>query len=133
MWLGNITLPKHRGGGVIKSPILLVWFFAVSCVDAVLTNTFQQSILQITKSNVKPLNENDCVQHYPTSTVTDLLMNLENNPNHRIEKISSPPLSPPVTRDASGDLVYSDSLFYKTMYEIEVWIKYNNNSKVSSI
>ena len=32
---------------------------------------------QITKLNVKLLNEVDCVQHYPTSTVTDLLINSE--------------------------------------------------------
>ena len=44
-------------------------------------------ILQITKLNVKLLNESDCVQHYPTSTVTDLLMNLEYNTINRREHI----------------------------------------------
>ena len=38
---------------------------------------------QVTKLNIKCLNEVDCVQHYPTSTVTDLLMNSEQLPEIR--------------------------------------------------
>ena len=93
---------------------------------------------------MKPLIESDCVQHYPTSTVTDLLMNLENKqgsgntstscnapPKSTTTTTLTPPMSPPA-KDPSGDLVDLDSLFYKTMYELEVWIKYNSN-KVSTI
>ena len=87
---------------------------------------------------MKPLIESDCVQHYPTSTVTDLLMNLENKQGNTLGNALgnapkcttlTPPMSPPA-KDPSGDLVDLDSLFYKTMYELEVWIKYNSN-KVS--
>ena len=83
---------------------------------------------------MKPLIESDCVQHYPTSTVTDLLMNLENKQGNTSciapkSTTLTPPMSPPA-KDPSGDLVDLDSLFYKTMYELEVWIKYNSN-KVS--
>ena len=93
---------------------------------------------------MKPLIESDCVQHYPTSTVTDLLMNLENKQGGNTTSCNAPikssatttttltpPMSPPA-KDPSGDLVDLDSLFYKTMYELEVWIKYNSN-KVSTI
>ena len=87
---------------------------------------------------MKPLIESDCVQHYPTSTVTDLLMNLENKqtscnapPKSTTTTTLTPPMSPPA-KDPSGDLVDLDSLFYKTMYELEVWIKYNSN-KVSTM
>ena len=84
---------------------------------------------------MKPLIESDCVQHYPTSTVTDLLMNLENKQGNTCNAPKStltPPMSPPA-KDPSGDLVDLDSLFYKTMYELEVWIKYNSNKVSISI
>ena len=85
------------------------------------------TFLQVAKFNVKSLSENDCVQHYPTSTVTDLLTNFEKSSTEcsQIRKDNSPPLSPP-TRDPNGELVDTESLFYKTMYEIEVWIKYSS-------
>ena len=70
-------------------------------------------ILQITKLNVKLLNESDCVQHYPTSTVTDLLMNLESS--HKCDLLNA-------TVDAED--IDPKSLYYGAIYEVEAWLKY---------
>ena len=74
----------------------------------------------MTKLNVKLLNETDCVQHYPTSTVTDLLMNWESSGNRETE--ASVPQYP---KDSTGDFVDPKSLYYGAIYEVEVWLKYN--------
>lgn len=94
--------------------------------------------LKITKLNVKCLNESDCVQHYPTSTVTDLLINWESQKsssrkgsNAESNQTSSPTASIEVAsssaspRDSTGDLVDPKSLYYGAIYEVEVWLKYN--------
>ena len=74
---------------------------------------------QITKLNVKLLNEVDCVQHYPTSTVTDLLINSEqvaskSGNSNRI--ITEGQKTEP--RDSTGDLVDPKSLYYGALYEV---------------
>ena len=71
-------------------------------------------ILQITKLNVKLLNESDCVQHYPTSTVTDLLMNLESS--HKCDLLNQ------IAVDAED--IDPKSLYYGAIYEVEAWLKY---------
>jgi len=86
---------------------------------------YNQPDLKITKLNVKLLNEVDCVQHYPTSTVTDLLINSEqvaskSGNSNRI--ITEGQKTEP--RDSTGDLVDPKSLYYGALYEVEVWLKY---------
>ena len=65
------------------------------------------------------LNEVDCVQHYPTSTVTDLLINSEqvaskSGNSNRI--ITEGQKTEP--RDSTGDLVDPKSLYYGALYEV---------------
>ena len=72
--------------------------------------------LQITKLNVKLLNESDCVQHYPTSTVTDLLMNLESS--QKSDHLNQ------LTVDVEENYIDPKSLYYGAIYEVEVWLKY---------
>ena len=61
------------------------------------------------------------MQHYPTSTVTDLLINWESSSGST--NVSSPSSQQP--RDTTGDFVDPKSLYYGAIYEVEVWIKYN--------
>ena len=95
-------------------------------------------IFQITKLNVKQLSESDCVQHYPTSTVTDLLINSESfSPSRRrkerkdsiVQKLNCDLSSPGSPCDSAGNLIDPKSLYYASIYEVEVWLKYNNGSK----
>jgi len=91
---------------------------------------YNQPDLKITKLNIKVLSEVESVQHYPTSTVTDLLINSEqvasNSGNsNRILPVGQIPTSPQTQpRDSTGDLVDPKSLYYGAIYEVEVWLKY---------
>ena len=72
---------------------------------------------QITKLNVKLLTEVESVQHYPTSTVTDLLINSEqvsSNSGNRILPVDQKT----EPRDSTGDLVDPKSLYYGAIYEV---------------
>ena len=80
--------------------------------------TKKPKLFQITKLNVKLLNESDCVQHYPTSTVTDLLMNLESSQKSELS-------SPLMSQNDLADFVDPKSLYYGAIYEVEVWLKYS--------
>jgi len=77
---------------------------------------YNQTDLKITKLNVKLLNESDCVQHYPTSTVTDLLMNLESS--QKSDHLNQ------LTVDVEENYIDPKSLYYGAIYEVEVWLKY---------
>lgn len=79
-------------------------------------STIHSYALQITKLNVKLLNESDCVQHYPTSTVTDLLMNLESS--QKSDHLNQ------LTVDVEENYIDPKSLYYGAIYEVEVWLKY---------
>ena len=55
----------------------------IDALENIKMNIHVNFYFQVTKLNIKCLNEVDCVQHYPTSTVTDLLMNSEQLPEIR--------------------------------------------------
>lgn len=103
---------------------------------------------------MKCLSESDCVQHYPTSTVTDLLINWESQKSSSSSRKgsnaesnqTSSPTAPAAAasstssgvgeaaaiaspRDSTGDLVDPKSLYYGAIYEVEVWLKYNAGAK----
>jgi len=103
---------------------------------------YNQPDLKVTKLNIKCLNEVDCVQHYPTSTVTDLLMNSEQLPeirrrnsakngrtdhsgtNQILPAAAASSLESQSPQTSEGDLVDPKSLYYGAIYEVEVWLKY---------
>lgn len=94
----------------------------------VLSAHYNQPDLKITKLCVRLLSGEDTVQHYPTSTVTDLLINDESkNHQHHVENSTKGGhrISSSSGISTSHDYVDPEQLYYLTIYEAEVWLKYN--------
>ena len=74
---------------------------------------------------MKQLNEHDCVQHYPTSTVTDLLMNLESSRKVECSPVYIQHQSQGLQSVGGDGDIDPKSLYYGAIYEVEVWLKYS--------